>query len=278
VILKRYADLDYGGRVQQTHYRKSGSGSPLILLHPSPLSSAFMEPLINLFEGMAMVYAPDTPGYGASDPLPEPGDDLEGYVDWLRHFILSLGLGSAGIYGSATGAQIAIQFARSFPEMTDYLVLDNAVHFTDEDRVEIADKYFPDMTPRADGAHLQTAWGMSSRLYQYFPWFEDSDENRVSDAEPPIELVHATAMSYLVAGVDYDRAYRAAFKNEDAGNVQSITRPTRIIRWQGSILRRYAERLDGFEWKENIRMVHCDSSPESRYAALKKVILELTTP
>lgn len=275
MILRHYANLDYGDRVQQTHYRTSGSGSPLLLLHPSPLSSAFMEPLIELFEDVTTVYAPDTPGYGASDPLPDTASDLSAYVEWLRRFMLSQGMQSAGIYGSATGAQIAIQFARAYPQMTDYLVLDNAVHFSEEDREKIMRDYFPDMTPQADGSHLKTAWDMSTALYQYFPWFDQSENSKVADTGAPVGLVHATAMAYLVAGPDYARAYRAAFKNEDARNMQAITRPARIIRWPGSILRRYADRLDDFEWPENIRMVHCDSSPGSRYAALKGVVLEL---
>jgi len=83
-------------------------------------------------------------------------------------------------------------------------------------------------------------------------------------------------MSYLTAGKDYDRAYRAAFNNEDARNAQAITRPTRILRWQGSILRRYADRLDDFEWPRNVRMVHCENTLEARYKALTNIIAEMT--
>jgi len=274
-MLRNYANLDYAGQDHQTHYRCSGSGPALVLLHPSPLSSAFMEPLIKLFEGRVRVFAPDTPGYGASDPLPEPTEDLSAYVDWLHRFLQSQELSSAGIYGSATGAQIAIQFARTHPEMADYLVLDNAVHFTDEERHRIMKDYFPDMSPQADGSHLQLAWHMSAMLYQYFPWFDQDEDCKVSDAQAPVELIHGTAMSYLVAGTDYDRAYRAAFRNEDARRVQTITRPTRILRWKGSILRRYADRLDDFEWPDHIKMVHCEASPEARYDALTDIIAEM---
>ncbi len=276
MILRKFANLDFDGQIQQTHYRTSGAGSPLILLHPSPLSSAFMVPLIELFDGMVSVYSPDTPGYGASDPLPEPGEDLSCYVDWLQRFMKARSLASAGIYGSATGAQIAIQFARTHPEMTDFVVLENAVHFEDEDRVRIMKDYFPDMSPRSDGSHLQLAWEMSSQLFQRFPWFDDSEEARVSGAPPPAEVVHATAMSYLQAGTDYARAYRAAFKNEDARNLQAITRPVRVVRWKGSILRYYADRLDQFEWPGNIRMVPCEADPEARYETLTNIIAELT--
>jgi len=234
-----------------------------------------MTPLIELLMPMTEVFSPDTPGYGASDPLPSPPADLAGYVAWLKRFLESQELASAGIYGSATGAQIAIQFARTHPEMTDFVVLENAVHFTDEDRQRIMRDYFPDMTPRADGSHFRLAWEMSSELFRRFPWFDGSDGARVSDLDPPVALVHATAMSYLVAGEDYARAYRAAFNNEDARNLQAIEKPTRVMRWQGSILRRYADRLDGFEWPENIRMVHCEASQEARFRVLEGTIAEL---
>ncbi len=276
MILRHYATLDYDGQPVQTHYRRAGTGRALILLHPSPLSSSFMTPLMDLFEGMATVIAPDTPGYGVSDPLPDPGKDLSAYVDWLNRFMQSLGLASAGIYGSATGAQIAIQFARRYPRMTDYVVLDNAVHFDEEERQQIMSDYFPDLSPQSNGSHFQLAWDMSSKLYRYFPWFDQSEECKVSEIGPPKELVHATAMSYLTAGKDYDRAYRAAFNNEDARNAQAITRPTRILRWQGSILRRYADRLDDFEWPRNVRMVHCENTLEARYKALTNIIAEMT--
>ena len=278
MILKNYANLDFDGAVQQTHFRSGSSNveQALVLLHPSPLSSAFMAPLIDLFSDRARVLAPDTPGYGNSDPLPEPPQDLSGYVDWLRRFLESQGLASAGIYGSATGAQIAIQFARSHPEMTDFVVLENAVHFEDEDRQRILADYFPDMTPQANGSHLNLAWEMSTQLFRRFPWFDGSDAAKVSDLDPPVALVHGTAMSYLGAGVDYARAYRAAFENEDGRNLQAITRPTRVVRWKGSILRRYADRLDRFEWPSNIRMAHCESSVEARYECLTNIIAEMT--
>lgn len=275
---RRYADLVLAGtegeQQQQTHYRVAGQGKPLILLHPSPLSSAFMEPVIDAVKNSVTAIAPDTPGYGQSDPLPGAATDLSPYVDWLATFIRSLGYASAGIYGSATGAQIAVQFARSYPEMADYLILDNAVHFTEEERQEILANYFPDMAPQADGSHLQTAWRMASGLFTHFPWYAQEESNRVADSTPPVAVVHSTALAYLNAGVEYDQAYRAAFLNEDAHNMQQIMVPTRVIRWNGSILKRYADRLDDFDWPDHIRMVPCEATPAARYAVIRQVVKE----
>jgi pimeloyl-ACP methyl ester carboxylesterase len=275
MISKAYATLQLGDRPVQTHYRTAGAGAPLVMLHPSPMSSAFLAPVIESVEEFATVIAPDTPGYGQSDPLPEPPEDLAAYVDWLRRLLDVLGVRRSGVYGSATGAQIAIEFARAHPDRVDYLLLENVVHFSDEDRARIMKDYFPSLEPRADGSHLQMAWTMADALFRRFPWFDESDEAAVGMANPPLELVHAVTLAYLDAGPDYDRAYRAAFMNEKIENIQAVERPTYIMRWPGSMLRRYADRFDDFAWPDHFHMVHCGPSAPDRLSALRNLVRSL---
>jgi pimeloyl-ACP methyl ester carboxylesterase len=272
---KAYATLDCAGQPVQTHYRTTGQGPPLVLLHPSPLSSVFMAPLMELWAGDATLFAPDTPGYGQSDALPEAPVDLVAYVDWLRRLLDAWGLERTGLYGSATGAQIAIEFARAHPGRLSYLVVENAVHFSDEERAWILRDYFPSLAPQADGSHLQLAWHMADALFRRFPWFDESEQARVDAPTPPVELVHGIAMGYLQAGPDYHRAYRAAFENEDARKLQAVTVPTYVVRWAGSLLRRYADRLDQFDWPPNVHMVRCGPAPDERLTALGNLLQSL---
>ncbi|MYH45024.1 MAG: alpha/beta hydrolase [Gammaproteobacteria bacterium] len=270
---RAYVELADGA---QTHYRCRGGGLPLILLHASPLSSAWMEPtMAALPEGIYAV-APDTPGYGASDPLTEPGEDLSGYAAWLRQFIAALGFERVGVYGSSTGAQIAIEFARAWPEAARFLVLDNAAHFTDAEREYILARYFPDLSPREDGAHLRKAWEMVNATWQWFPWFEQDEEHRFAQADAvPLETRQAMLVDQLRAGPDYARAYRGAFLNEDANRLFGVSAPTRIIRWRGGMLRKYADRLDDMGLPANIGMVHCGPTMEQRLAAIGDAVAEL---
>ncbi len=76
---------------RQVHYLRAGEGDPALLLHPSPLSASFLRPLIDFLSGSFDVIAMDTPGYGSSDPLEEPGDDLVPYVDAITHFARAVG-------------------------------------------------------------------------------------------------------------------------------------------------------------------------------------------
>lgn len=270
-IRKAYSDTALAGGTIQTHYRTAGEGAPLIVLHPSPMSSAFMVPVIDAVSDRCRVLAPDTPGYGATEALPEPGEDLSPYVDWLRAFVDAQGLDRFVLYGSATGAQIAIEFAHAHPERLNHLVLDNAVHFTDAERAEILARYFPDIAPREDGSHLADTWSMAKGLFRGFPWYEEPEAPL---PEPPLSVVQATALAYLLAGEDYARAYRAAFNNERAERMQSLTVPTTILRWAGSLLREQADRLDDFDWPEHITMKHSVAGPEARYASLREAVME----
>ncbi len=270
---RAYAELEDG---TQTHYRCQGSGLPLILLHPSPLSSAWMEPTMAALPEGVYALAPDTPGYGASDPLTEPCEDLSGYAAWLKQFITAVGFERVGLYGSATGAQIAIEFVRAWPEAALFLVLDNAAHFTDSEREYMLTHYFPDLTPCEDGAHLHKAWEMVNATYQWFPWFEQDEDHRIAPpGSVPLETRQAMLVDQLRAGTDYARAYRGAFLNEDGNRLFGVSAPTRIIRWRGGMLRTYVDRLDNLNLPAHIRMVHCGPTMNQRLAAIGSTVAEL---
>jgi len=134
------------------------------------------------------------------------------------------------------------------------------------------DGYFPDVTPKADGSHLQQVWNMARGVFTWFPWYLQDEAHRVSDVTPPTAAVHITAMAYLEAGTDYAQAYRRAFQNERAERVQEIIVPVRIIRWAGSVLKEYSDRFDDYVWPTHIQMVQCAGDISERNAAIKKTI------
>lgn len=251
------------------HYRIGGEGPPLLLLHPSPLSSGFMVPLMMRLGTQATVMAIDTPGYGASSAIANAAGDLSVYASVLRKFVDRLGLARYAVYGSATGAQLAIELARADPERVSGIVLDNAASFTDDQRMAVTEGYFPDLSPRPDGSHLSSVWQIAHDSMLFFPWHKPSDDNRISPVLGPLEAMQAHAMGYLEAGSDYHLAYRAAFENERAERLAAVTVPVVVVRWHGGILRRYADQLDEFHWADNLRMAFCESDPEARWQCIQ---------
>lgn len=269
-IRKASARVRVDGREIDLHYRVAGDGPPLVALHPSPLDSAFLEPLMARLATRATVIAPDTPGFGFSDPLPGPVNDLAPCVRAMAALRESLGLDQVGVYGSATGAQIAVEWAKAEPDALSGIMLDNAAAFDDAERERIMQGYLPDITPSADGSHLARAWQASHDATLFFPWQSPCAENRIAPAPGTAEAMHITAAGYLRAGPDYAAVYRAAFRNERVENLLPVAIPLVIIRWQGSILARWTRRLDAQDWAPNVTMARCGSSLEERWTCLER--------
>ena len=252
------------------HYRVAGSGPPLFALHPSPLDSAFMAPLMARLADRATVIAPDTPGFGDSDPLPGPINDLSPCVRAMAALRQALGLERVGVYGSATGAQIAVEWAKAEPQALSGIMLDNAAAFDDTERSQIIKGYLPDVTPSPDGSHLARAWLAAHDATLFFPWQTPSTENRIAQELAPAAAMQATARGYLRAGPGYASIYRAAFRNERVERLAPVAIPLVILRWQGSILARWTGRLDTQSWGAHVTMAHCGPSLDDRWACLER--------
>ena len=103
---------------RQVHYRRAGSGPPVILLHQSPTSSCEYIPLIQELAGKGFtVFAPDTPGNGMSDPF--PGDEwtpMEAFADGVVNLMDELGIKKAPVYGYHTGGICALALGLRHPD------------------------------------------------------------------------------------------------------------------------------------------------------------------
>src|SRR5689334_13035576 len=99
--------LDFpGGRV---HLWRGGSGDPLLFLHAAGGAGEWLE-FHELLAQRFDVIAPDHPGFGGSDELPE----VEGMDDLMYHYldvIERLGLQRPHIVGASFGGWIAAELA-----------------------------------------------------------------------------------------------------------------------------------------------------------------------
>jgi len=258
-----------GAAGAQLHYRELGEGPPVILLHASPLSSAFMlGQLQALAKAGHRAIALDTPGYGQSDPLPHPPTSLAEYAQAFLAGIDALGIQTFGLYGTATGAQLALAMARAAPERITRLVLDNCGLFNEAQVAEWEPKYFPDLSPRADGSHMMSVWEVARRQFISFPWFSDAPEHQLNRPPSPLSIVQSMANHFLLATPSYDTAYRLAFHAENAGSFAGLRVPTVFIDWEGSIVRREAQALIAEGLPACVTVVTAASSMEARFEAV----------
>lgn len=106
-------------------YRRAGTGRPVLLLHSAGGANEW-GPLQLGLAGTADLIAPDHPGFGLSDDLPElhTVDDLVyHYLDLLD----GLGLAQVDVVGVSFGGWVAAELAMHSPERVRRLVLGAAV-------------------------------------------------------------------------------------------------------------------------------------------------------
>jgi pimeloyl-ACP methyl ester carboxylesterase len=255
------------------HFHEAGVGhsQALVLLHPSPRSSGMFVPWMKVLAQDFHVVAVDTPGYGGSDPLPNSPptpNAMASYVGPLRALLQAVVGPRFMLYGSATGAQIAIAYALAHAADVQHLCIDNAAHFDDDERAQMLQHYFPDLSPRADGSHLQAAWQMSVAMLQYFPWFEQNAAHRFRQSVPSAEEVQGACCELLAAGPGWAQAYRAAFEHERAVHVQALRVPTTVLRWQGSILLKHIDRLLAHAMPANVKSLDVPSDITQRFQTM----------
>lgn len=148
------------GPTGQIHYRECGSrnGRPLILLHQSPLSGAQFEAVMPLLANRGFdCLALDMPGFGMSDPNPEP-NSLQAYAAILPAALAMRGWRTAAVVGHHTGAVVGALFAVEQPACVSRLVMNGFPLLTSAEREHFKSFYFGPKTPVADGSHLLQAW------------------------------------------------------------------------------------------------------------------------
>ncbi len=155
-----YADTPEG----QIHYYVHGRGEPLLLLHETPRSARSFAPLMRLLGGRFRCLAPDTLGFGGSDPLPAKAK-MEDLARSMVHFLDAQGIQRAHVLGFHTGNKIAPAMAAAYPDRIGKVVLVGMTHSLVVSRRErdaaimnIVKKYMTSYRENPDGSHLLRAW------------------------------------------------------------------------------------------------------------------------
>lgn len=224
----RRAFVQVGER--RVHYRIAGAGAPVLLLHQSPRSSAELVPLMRLLAPQFLVVAPDTPGYGQSDPVApsstEPTIDV--FADAVVDFAGALGLGRFALYGSHTGAIIATRVAHRHPQRVAALVANGILMTSPEERSDKADRYLPPLVPQWDGGHLAWLWSRLRDQLVFYPWYKHDPGCRIQWTQS-LEETDASALDLLESGDNYRGAYGAVLTYDIAEDLPTLAMPTLMV-------------------------------------------------
>ncbi len=197
--------------MRQVHYRRAGSGPLVLMLHQSPQSSRELESLMTEWARQFTVVAPDSPGYGQSDPLGVVEAELSDFADASIEFLDALGAKRFGVYGFHTGGMIGIAIAHAYPERVAALACNGVAVPSEDELAEILVHYLPLVEPCWDGSHLAWLWARIREQTIFFPWHNRSLAGRMNFPMPSPEHQQNSVLELLRAADHYQVAYRAAF-------------------------------------------------------------------
>jgi pimeloyl-ACP methyl ester carboxylesterase len=205
----------------QMHYREAGKGLPIILVHQALRSSLEYRLVTPLLSNNWRVISIDLMGYGDSD-MPDQPHAVSDHAARLREFVDALGLKRLVVAGHHTGANVALEFAASYPKGVEALILSGpAVVIGEKEKSALVKKMsaiqYP--SPRADGSHLLLIWreGLVSSF----------DVPRIPATE--VELLHDFFLEQIKVGARRKEAHIAAFSHDALGSAPRVKAPTLLI-------------------------------------------------
>ncbi len=144
----------------QIHYRlvrpAAPTAVPLLCMHQSPHSGLIFEPLLGAMGTDRIAVAPDTPGFGLSDPPTQP-PEIAAYARAMAALLDDLGLERADVMGYHTGADTAVAMALAFPDRIKHVVMISAPIYTAAELAARRNTFGPG-DPVEDGRFWQDRW------------------------------------------------------------------------------------------------------------------------
>ncbi len=208
-----YADGPWG----QVHYRDTGSGRPLVLIHQAPQSS---KQFTNLYEPLHQrgirAIGIDLPGFGESDPMAFV-PTIEDWAAVVPAVLDRLDIVRADIAGHHTGAMVATEVALQFPDRVRRVVLNGPFPMDAERRQRLLDgmgKQEVEFEYPADGSHLSDTFDIRFELY--------------GDGADPKTITRYTIDKY--AGyAPFWTGHHAAFIYDHTASIERLEHPTMIL-------------------------------------------------
>lgn len=246
--------VDVGGRA--VHMRIMGSGPPALFVHSSPANSSYVVQDMAAVADRYTCFAFDTPGFGLSDALPRDVLTVADLADALADTLQAIAMPRCPVFGTHTGASIALELAIRYPEQVTGLVLDGLASFTQDEYDRLFGEYFTKFPPDPLGGHYSSLWTRFRDQSTWFPWSARSpDALNESDLTSP-HSTHQWLTMYFDAADTYAPAYRAALSYRyGPAQVHRLAVPAIFTAIESDMLYPHLSRIAPVRADQEIRVV-----------------------
>ena len=111
------------------HYRITGEGHPLVLIHGTGASLHTWEAWTEILKDDFKIISLDLPAYGLTGPNKTGTYNLPYYSQFLNHFLEEIGIDTFHLAGNSLGGAISWQYTIDYPEKVRKLVLLDAAGY-----------------------------------------------------------------------------------------------------------------------------------------------------
>lgn len=239
-IKRGFVDVPAG----QIHYRHTvppdACGKPpLALIHQSPGSSRQLEGLMRALASGRRLFAPDTLGNGDSSPSPVAVPDIPLLAEAAWTALDRLLPQRFDLYGSHTGASIAMEIAIAHPGRIRRLVIDGMGLYAADEQSDILQHYAREIVPDLEGTHLLKVWHFCRDQYLFWPYYNRTASGRLPNGLPPADEFHDFVVEVLKAVRTYHQSYRAAFRHPKRERLPLLRVPVLVTCSPSDMLHRY---------------------------------------
>jgi pimeloyl-ACP methyl ester carboxylesterase len=254
---------------RRVHYRRMGSGPPLVMLHGSPGDSEMLGAEMAAAAGRYTCIALDTPGFGFSDALPGEVLTVPELAAATAAAMSALGLPPCAVYGSHTGAAIALELGVGWPQQVTGLVLEGLPIFTETEIADLFQDYFAPMVPDPLGGHLFSTWMRFRDQFTWFPWTSRNVARLNPVDRPGADDIHHWVSMYYRGCKTYRPAYRAACHYGAAAHhaVEALRVPAVFMASAEDMLFPHLDRLPALRAGQHIERLPHDHGAKMRSIA-----------
>ncbi|MEK9944472.1 MAG: alpha/beta hydrolase [Alphaproteobacteria bacterium] len=260
------------------HYRRAGSGPPIVLIHASPASSRAVIPVMDALSGRHTVFAFDSPGFGETDPLTAEEVNVQKMAAAYAAALDALKMPRCALYGTHTGACIALELAVKFPKKFTGVVLDGVPIFGPEETRDILKNYLPPFRPLWDGSHLPGHWSRMRDQVLWFPWYKRNAAARSDRAFSTPDMLHASIMDFFRSGDAYRKGYGAAFTYNVRAAARALNIPATYMARDDDMLYPHLDLLPKLPRNQVIERHSRHGYVKAQAAAIKRYVRAAKAP
>jgi len=230
MIRRAYAQTPSG----QIHYYEGGRGRPVLMLHETPRSGWSYAPLIERLAPRFRCLAPDTLGFGMSDPLPA-GAKMEDLAQSMFELMDGLGIETIDLIGFHTGNKIAAAMAAMRPERVGKAILIGMTHSLVVSRkarnaaiMTVVRRHMGHYVEHDDGADLLRTWGADFGAIAS-TWFNPAVTNATEIDAARLRGQEARTIEAIQCRHTIRPIYQMNFDFDFTATLKRVKAPTLVI-------------------------------------------------